>query len=309
MFRVVHKPTKMKLRICTLLCMALGLAVSLCASTGCSSAPQPPDPMTVCTPGASSGCFGADSCSGMATCADDGSFLGACVCASTTPAPMLKCLSISPGTVGEQWCRHSACNMPATPFFCPSSFSAGDNGQLPGECFATEREALASCDICLPCAGIEQEAIYAVGAMCGDNNLGKIVCAEDEKTILLCGVLGADGNVGHAAGTDTGATFTRAGECPASQACRTVAGVTSVGCGLPDSVFNVTFAIEGTPCAAERGAACSFDYSLALVCDRGVWQQSHVCGTGVTHCDIITPGHTGCPESAQTGCIGCLSGT
>jgi hypothetical protein len=221
-----------------------------------------------------------------------------------------------PGTVGQGECQYSACNTPSTPFFCISSSTPGDADTFPGACYATELEALAACSICLDCTGTEPVAVHLAGSPCGDNNKGDLVCAQDGSTMLLCGTLRPDGGIAPVpdSGADAsgrGNTFVAVGACPQGQTCSTIQGTTSVECGLPNSEFNVAFAIEGGPCAGDAAAACSFDCSLVLVCQQGIWQQSRVCGTAATHCDIILPGYMAlgggtCPASSTTGCIDCL---
>jgi len=148
---------------------------------------------------------------------------------------------------------------------------------------------------------------------------GDLVCGSTTagaSAVLFCGLASVDGGLlldgsADAEGGVSGGTpvWIDVFACPETQTCQALQGYTSIECGLPGSQFNVPYAIENAPCAAEQSAACTFDQTAVLLCQRGTWQLSKNCGTGVSRCDVVGPGTSGpswtCPTSEPTYCVVC----
>lgn len=129
-----------------------------------------------------------------------------------------------------------------------------------------------------------------VGSTCAKN--GTLVCGTSETCNERELVLSCENNV-----------YRRVWQCPQTQTCQDILGNSSIRCGI--SNWSISYAVQGTPCAAEQAAACSFDQTEVLNCQRGVWELSRNCGTGVARCEHFDPGEGSCPVTSESGCIGC----
>jgi hypothetical protein len=95
--------------------------------------------------------------------------------------------------------------------------------------------------------------------------------------------------------------------CPPAQPCNEEVGSTSITCGPSGDPLNNAYAIEGTSCAADGNAACTFDATAVLNCMAGTWILGEMCVNGP--CQSLAPGGSTpsetCPSYATTGCTVC----
>lgn len=114
-------------------------------------------------------------------------------------------------------------------------------------------------------------------------------CEEDGQ--LVCGVADADGDANDALHCEDG-EWNAVFECPTTQECGNVEGLTTIRCGSGDDFF-LDYAVEGAPCASEQSAACTFDQRFYLECQQGIWRPLYDCGSGAVRCDRASVGETG----------------
>lgn len=102
----------------------------------------------------------------------------------------------------------------------------------------------------------------AVGDTCTEE--GTLVCGSDatgtqDNIILYC----------------ENGSYVQEAACPGLQDCSNVQGHSSVRCGT-ETIY-VPYAKSGAPCAASDAAACTFDETIVLLCDKGYWVDAIHC--------------------------------
>jgi hypothetical protein len=117
----------------------------------------------------------------------------------------------------------------------------------------------------------------------------------------------ADGHVFCGGGTGyrcTAGTIKSVLQCPGSADCIKQVSKDLFRCGTEQRYID--YAVEGEPCMAEQGAACAFDQSSVLDCQRGTWTKATTCSDGAKRCERVFQGDPGVNcAGGSAACYGC----
>ena len=123
-------------------------------------------------------------------------------------------------------------------------------------------------------------------------------CPADAEGLVFC-----SGKAGYQC---KAGTMTSVLECPGSASCIEETSKEKLRCGTTSSYID--YAREGEPCISEQSAACSFDQSKVLNCQRGSWVSARTCGGGTSRCERVFQGDPGVNcAGGSASCVGCGS--